>query len=195
MEPSEVGDLLGTGRKVQVATVNPDGTPHLVTVFYALVGGKISFFTYRRSQKARNLARDPRITCLVEAGEDYGALRGAIVYGTARLVEEYLAVVEIGIRVVTRTMGLPDDEVAGYVEHTARKRVAYIVEPDRIVSWDHRKLAPQAASATGQAAGQVTGQAAGHATGQPTATGQAAGHAAGQAAGLPQSRQGSSHDP
>jgi PPOX class probable F420-dependent enzyme len=141
MTANEVGDLLATSKKVQVATVNPDGTPHMVTLFYGLVDGKIAFFTYRRSQKARNLERDPRITCLVGTGEDYGELRGVLIYGTARLIEDYNAVVEIGIRVVTRTMGVSNDAVAGYVQQTARKRVAYVVEPVRVASWDHRKLA------------------------------------------------------
>jgi nitroimidazol reductase NimA-like FMN-containing flavoprotein (pyridoxamine 5'-phosphate oxidase superfamily) len=152
MTADEVAQLLADGKKVQVATVNPDGTPHLVTLFYGLVDGKIAFFTYRRSQKARNLGRDHRLTCLVETGDDYGELRGVLIYGTARLIEDYAAVVDVGTRVMTRTMGVPGDAVAGYVGHTARKRVAYIVEPVRVVSWDHRKLAGPPASATGPAA-------------------------------------------
>jgi PPOX class probable F420-dependent enzyme len=141
MTASEIRDLLSAGKKVQVATINPDGTPHLVTMFYGLVDGKIAFFTYRRSQKARNLARDPRISCLVETGQDYGELRGALIYGTARLIGDYAAVAEIGAGIVARTMDIPADAVTGYVGHTARKRVACIVEPVRVVSWDHRKLA------------------------------------------------------
>jgi PPOX class probable F420-dependent enzyme len=152
MTASEIEDLLTASKKVQLATINPDGTPHLVTMFYGLVEGRIAFFTYRRSQKVRNLERDPRITCLVEAGVDYGELRGVLSYGTARLIEDYQAVVEVGTRVLTRTMGIPGDAVAGYVGPTARKRVAYIVEPVRAVSWDHRKLAGPPTSTTGPAA-------------------------------------------
>jgi PPOX class probable F420-dependent enzyme len=156
MTADEVSDLLAASKKVQVATVNPDGTPHMVTLFYGLADGKIAFFTYRRSQKVRNLERDPRITCLVETGADYGELRGVLIYGTARLIEDYGAVVEIGTQVVTRTMGVPADAVAEYVQQTARKRVAYVVEPVRVVSWDHRKLAgpPASAMPLGNAAGR-----------------------------------------
>jgi len=141
MTGSEVAELLAASKKAQVATLNPDGTPHLSTMFFGLVDGKIALFTYRRSQKARNLARDRRITCLVETGEDYAELRGAAIYGTAQLIEDYADVVDVGTRVLSRTMGLPDDAAAGYVQAAARKRVAYIVEPVRVVSWDHRKLA------------------------------------------------------
>jgi PPOX class probable F420-dependent enzyme len=152
MTADEISDLLAASKKVQVATINPDGTPHVVTLFYGLADGKIAFFTYRRSQKVRNLERDPRITCLVETGADYGELRGALIYGTARLIEDYGAVVEIGTQVVTRTMGVSGDAVAGYVRQTARKRVAYVVDPVRVTSWDHRKLAGPPGSATGAAA-------------------------------------------
>ncbi len=141
MTGSEVAELLAASKKAQVATLNPDGTPHLSTMFFGLVDGKIALFTYRRSQKARNLARDRRITCLVETGEDYAELRGAAIYGTAQLIEDYADVVDVGTRVLSRTMGLPGDAAAGYVQAAARKRVAYIVEPVRVVSWDHRKLA------------------------------------------------------
>jgi PPOX class probable F420-dependent enzyme len=147
MTGDEVAELLSASKKVQVGTLNPDGTPHIVTLFYALVDGKVAFFTYRRSQKVRNLTRDPRVTCLVEAGEDYGELRGVLIYGTARLIEDYSSVTEVGTRIVTRTMDITGDAVAGYVGRAARKRVACIVEPVRVVSWDHRKLAGPPASA------------------------------------------------
>ncbi len=70
-----------------------------------------------------------RITCLVEAGTDYGEPRGVVIYGTVRLIEDYPAVVEIGSQVVTRTMGVPGDAVAGYAGRAARKKVAYVAEP------------------------------------------------------------------
>jgi len=88
MTEAEVSALLAGSRKLQLATINRDGTPHLVTMFYVMLGGQIAFWTYRASQKARNLARDPRITCLVETGEDYFELRGVQVAGRARCVED-----------------------------------------------------------------------------------------------------------
>lgn len=148
MSADEAQALLAQGRKLQLATVNPDGTPHLVTMFYVLIGGQIAFWTYRASQKARNLARDPRVTCLVETGEDYFELRGVQVAGTVRLVEDQAGVLEIGRGVAAAMAGGRDGVVEDYVAHAARKRVGYLVEPGRIISWDHRKLdgAPPAPS-------------------------------------------------
>lgn len=141
MTDDEVATLLKEQKKLQLATINRDGTPHLVTMFYGLVDGKIAFWTYGTSRKAHNLRRDPRVTCLIEAGEDYFELRGLMMYGTAKALTEPNDVRYVGGEVVRRMMDLKDeDAIASLVEQTAAKRHAYIVEPTGVASWDHRKL-------------------------------------------------------
>lgn len=155
MSAEEIQELLGEGRKLQLATINSDGTPHLVTMYYTLVDGSPAFWTYRAAQKARNLDRDPRLSCLVEAGEGYFDLRGVQITGVARRVDDPSAVADVG-REIARQMAGPRGDGAAvegsgsteeYVARAARKRVAYIVEPRRVVSWDHRKLAAGAPAA------------------------------------------------
>jgi pyridoxine/pyridoxamine 5'-phosphate oxidase len=141
MTEDEVGTLLKEQKKFQLATINPDGTPHLVTMFAGLVEDKIAFWTYRSSRKAHNLGRDPRVTCLVETGVDYFELRGAMIRGRVRVLTDPNDVRYVGSRVVSRMMGLEDDDaIASIVEQTAAKRYAYVVEPTGVASWDHRKL-------------------------------------------------------
>jgi PPOX class probable F420-dependent enzyme len=142
MTAAETEAFLAQGRKLQLATINPDGTPHLVTMYYALDGGQITFWTYRASQKARNLARDPRVTCLVETGEQYFDLRGVQVRGRVRCVDDPALVMEIGRRIAAVMAGPDAGSLDDYVEHAARKRVGYVVEPERVSSWDHSKLRP-----------------------------------------------------
>lgn len=151
MPADEVAALLAAGTKLQLATINPDGTPHLVSMFYAMRDGRIVFWTYRASQKARNLARDPRLTCLVEDGDGYFELRGVQVNGEVALIDDLPGVTEVGRLVAARMPSplagadLPPEELAeavdGYVAHAAAKRVAYVVEPRKVISWDHRRLA------------------------------------------------------
>jgi len=138
----ELEDFLGSNIKVQVATNGPDGHPHLATLFYVMVDGQLFFWTYGKSQKIQNLRRDPRITCLVEDGEDYFELRGATVFGKARLIEDYDQLVDLGGRVARamaqgQDLGDLGDQI---VAQQARKRVGVIVEPEKIASWDHRKM-------------------------------------------------------
>lgn len=140
MAAAEVTAMLTRCRKLQLATINPDGTPHLVTMFYVLRDGQLAFWTYRAAQKARNLARDPRVSCLVEDGEDYFELRGVQVRGVARRIDEPAAVAQIGQLIAARLTGVPADTVADYVRQAAAKRVAFVVEPSRVTSWDHRRM-------------------------------------------------------
>lgn len=142
MAAEEAAAFLEASRKVQLATINRDGTPHLVTMYYVMLDGKITFWTYRSSQKARNLARDPRITCLVETGNEYFDLRGVQVQGVVRTVEDPDGVLAIGRRIAGVTLNMHEGLAGDYVEHTARKRLGYVVEPARVVSWDHSKLLP-----------------------------------------------------
>jgi PPOX class probable F420-dependent enzyme len=138
----ELEEFLASNMKVQVATNGPDGHPHLTTLFYVMVDGQLFFWTYGKSQKISNLRRDPRITCLVEDGEDYFELRGATISGNARLVEDHDQLVDLGGRVATRMAGGADLGELGdrIVTQQARKRVGVIVEPEKIASWDHRKM-------------------------------------------------------
>lgn len=142
MAPEAAAAFLEASRKVQLATINRDGTPHLVTMYYVMLNGQITFWTYRPSQKARNMARDPRIACLVETGNEYFDLRGVQVQGVVRTVEDQAGVLAIGRRIAGVTLNLHEGLADDYVEHTARKRLGYVVEPARVVSWDHSKLLP-----------------------------------------------------
>ena len=144
MSDGEIEQFLTDNMKVQIATIGPDGTPHLTTLFYVLEDGMVAFWTYGRSQKVVNLRRDPRITCLIEDGEDYFELRGVTIQGKARLVEEYDDIRALGARVAKRMaaeqcdLGDFGDEI---VDKQARKRVGIVVEPVKVASWDHHKMA------------------------------------------------------
>lgn len=141
MSEAEITELLHGAKKLQLGTINPDGTPHMVPMFYAIIDGKIAFWTYKSSQKAKNLERDGRVTCLVEIGEDYFELRGVLLYGTTKALTEPNEVRHVGREVVKRMMNLENDaDIEPFVEATAGKRWAYYVEPGKVASWDHRKL-------------------------------------------------------
>jgi nitroimidazol reductase NimA-like FMN-containing flavoprotein (pyridoxamine 5'-phosphate oxidase superfamily) len=144
MTDTEVQELLASQHKVQLATNGHDGFPHLVTMYYALMDGLITFWTYRSSQKAINLERDQRISCLVEVGEQYFDLKGVLVQGRTRRIEDPAAVLEIGRRIMAVfSEPMADEALTQYVTHAARKRFGYAVEPTRVISWDHTKLLGQ----------------------------------------------------
>jgi PPOX class probable F420-dependent enzyme len=142
---AEVETLLAENLKVQVASNGPDGVPHLTTLFYIVREGRIAFWTYGRSQKIRNLERDPRVSALVEDGTDYFELRGVSIRGKAEIVRDHAAIYSIGSEVATRMVGAESFEALGdlgreTVEKQALKRVGVIIHPEHVATWDHRKM-------------------------------------------------------
>src|SRR5579864_9465647 len=89
MNDEEIRAFLEEQRILQVPTIDHDGWPHLVAMWYVLINDQIVFWTYAKSQKAVNLRRDPRLTCLVETGERYDELRGVQIKGQAIISDDY----------------------------------------------------------------------------------------------------------
>jgi len=145
MSEAEVASFLREQVKVQVASLDRDGGPHLTTLFYVMDGERIAFWTYGRSQKIRNLERDPRISCLVEDGLDYFELRGVSIRGRAELVRDHDEIVRIGSSVATAMTGASSFEELGEigraeVDRQAQKRIVVLVQPESVATWDHRKM-------------------------------------------------------
>ena len=145
MSEEEIATFLDELIKVQVASIGKDGAPHLATLFYIVRDAKIAFWTYARSQKIRNLERDPRVSALVEAGDDYFELRGVSISGRAEIIRDYDGIYSIGSEVATRMVAAESFEALGdlgreTVEKQAQKRVAVVVHPDSVATWDHRKM-------------------------------------------------------
>src|SRR5258705_11494281 len=100
MSDTEITDFLERSRIATLATIGPKGTPHLTAMWYALIDGGLEpdasgrklpelwFETKAKSQKAVNLRRDPRITCMVEAGQTYDTLRGVSIEGHAEIIDD-----------------------------------------------------------------------------------------------------------
>jgi PPOX class probable F420-dependent enzyme len=142
MTPDEIDAYLTEERILNVATIGPTGHPHLVAMWFALVDGRPAFWTFAKSQKVVNLRRDPKVTALVESGDTYDQLRGVELVGTARIVEGYDDVLAIGKAVGVKYTGpaaLGADALT-FLEAQATKRFGIVIDVERTVSWDHRKL-------------------------------------------------------
>ncbi len=140
MTDEEVAAFLDGRHTMNVATIGPDGQPHLVAMWYGFVGGAPAFWTYRKSQKVQNLRRDPRITCLVEAGESYDELKGVELVGTATVLDGHDDVMAVGRSVYERYTGPFSETALPGLAQMGAKRVAVRIDVHKVVSWDHSKL-------------------------------------------------------
>ena len=141
MSPAEVDRFVDESRVMTMCTLNHDRTIHAVAMWFGFVDGLIAIETKSKSQKAQNLRRDPKLTCLLEAGESYEELRGVELVGRARFIEDQEKMFELGVSHFERYHGPYDESKRGLVEALLHKRVVVALEVDRVVSWDHRKLA------------------------------------------------------
>lgn len=144
MTPAEVQAFLAAARTMILCSIGPDGAPHPMPMWFGIEpDGAIVMTTFTKSQKIRNLERDPRVSLLVEAGEEYGELQGVVLYGSAELIRGRERVVDILLGVTKRSGSIPagaDASARAGLEATAKKRTGIRVRPQRVVSWDHRKL-------------------------------------------------------
>ena len=141
MSDEEIDEYLHGRRTMNVASIGPDGRVHLVAMWYGFTADDSpAFWTYGRSQKILNLQRDPRVTCLVESGDEYAQLRGVELVGTATIVEDRDDVMAIGRSVFERYNGEWSEGAAAAVATMGAKRVAVRIDVEKVVSWDHTKL-------------------------------------------------------
>lgn len=142
---AEQAEILRNARILQVASINPDGTPHLVPMWFELDDdGLIVFTTYATSQKVLNLGRDPRITVLAETGSAYNELRGVSIDARAEVVRDpqvtARALALVGAKYAGRPRPEPPATPPTELPAQTSKRVTVRIHPLRVRSWDHRKL-------------------------------------------------------
>lgn len=132
---------LSTALTVILVTVGRDGYPHAVPMWFLVDDdGTIYMTTYGRSQKVVNVRRNPRVALLVESGVRYDELKGVLLRGKAEVIEDESLCLGVLTKIHTKHMGGLASGVEEVMRAQARKRVVLKVTPERIVSWDHRKL-------------------------------------------------------
>jgi PPOX class probable F420-dependent enzyme len=143
LTPEEQRELLDEERIVVATSIGPRGWPHSMPLWYTVRDGDIWSWTFAKSQKVKNLERDPRCTLLVEAGVEYGELRGVQIEAEAELIREVETVFDFGVELAIRYAdgidSIEGDAAAG-LRDQAPKRVAIHFRPVRVATWDHRKL-------------------------------------------------------
>jgi Pyridoxamine 5'-phosphate oxidase len=155
MSDEEVQAFLAAERTMICATNGVRGLPHLMPLWYVVrdthapggagTGRELWAWTYAKSQKVRNLERDPRATVQVEAGVEYQELRGVMFECDVVLHRDADAVEPFGRELFVKytgagTLDALAPEVLDMVAAQAPKRVALQFSERRRSTWDHRKL-------------------------------------------------------
>jgi PPOX class probable F420-dependent enzyme len=140
---AEQVELLANGRIVIVTSIGPRGWPHSMPMWFVVRDGEIWVWTYAKSQKVKNLERDPRATLLIETGHEYTELRGIQIEAEAELIRDTDQVFEFAKELTVRyAEGIEsvEGDAAEALKAQAPKRVAIHFKPVLVATWDHRKL-------------------------------------------------------
>lgn len=143
MTPTELSAYLEQQRRIILITNDANGLPHPMPMNYGIDGdGRIVIVTFRKSQKVKNLLRDPRATLLVESGNAYAELKSAILYCNAEIItdpEEIAANMAL-VRADGAMTASMSPAMSEQVRASLAKRVALRFTPFGNVTWDHGKL-------------------------------------------------------
>jgi PPOX class probable F420-dependent enzyme len=140
MSDEEVRAFLDEQMVMQCATNGPRGLPHMVALWFVGDDGELRGWTYAKSQKAKNLERDPRATLGIEDGVQYHELRGVMFECDVELERDPAKIERLGLELFERYAGELNDDIRAMVAKQAQKRVGLTFHPTRTVTWDHRKL-------------------------------------------------------
>lgn len=139
--PDEEAAFLRQAKTIILCSVDRDGYPHAVAMWFDVdPDGAVLMTTYGKSQKVKNLRRNPKVTLLAESGLTYDQLKGVMIRGRAEVIEDVERCTQLLVRIHLKMGGesLPGLEDA--VRERARKRVLLRIVPERTSSWDHTKL-------------------------------------------------------
>lgn len=141
MTPAEVDAFLTAQRTCRVASAGADGRPHVVPLWFVWDGTALWLTSLVRSQRWADLARDPRVAVVVDAGEQYDLLRGVEIAGTATPVGPVPREDTGPVAELAEPERLFARKYAGIEEFTPDGRHAWLrVVPEKVVSWDFRKI-------------------------------------------------------
>jgi hypothetical protein len=142
LTPAEMAEFLARERVMDVATMGRDGWPHVTALWYVMRGPDPWIWTYRKSQKVKNLERDDRATTLIESGHEYAELKGVMMKCRAHIEYDIEPILDFAEELFAKYQATqPGAEgMRGALRGQAAKRVAIRFEVVETASWDHSKL-------------------------------------------------------
>jgi general stress protein 26 len=141
LSDAEVTEFLAGERVMNVASNGRDGWPHLTALWFVMRGADPWCWTYRKSQKVKNLERDDHATVLIESGHEYSELKGVMFRTLAHIVYDTEPILDFAEELFAKYQGASSDgAMREALRAQAAKRVAIRFEVVETVSWDHAKL-------------------------------------------------------
>ena len=138
LSPEEQAAFFREHRKAALATLDQHGFPHVVAMSYFAKDGAFYMTSYGKAQKVVNIRRNPKVALMIESGSAYAELSGVMVRGHCEIIESPEAV-RAAFAGMAEARGATPSRPSGAGD-SAPKRVVLKIIPEKVTSWDHRKL-------------------------------------------------------
>src|SRR5436853_6568959 len=138
LSPDELAAFFRERKKAALATIGKDGFPHVVAMNYFARDGAFYMTSYGKAQKVVNVRRNPKVALMMESGDTYAELRGVMIRGHCEILEDERAV-KAAFEGRVEAQSNPSPVQPG-AQASAPKRVVLKIVPEKVISWDHRKL-------------------------------------------------------
>ena len=139
MTTDEVDAYLRGARTCRVGTVGADGGPHVSALWFVWDGEAVWLNSLFKSQRWVNAVRTPRVSVLVDGGEEFMELHGVEIIGDAEVVGDVPRTDAPDPAVAEPERLFGDKYVGGRFASDGRHAWLRVV-PAKIVSWDFRKI-------------------------------------------------------
>ena len=140
LTPGEQDSCLEGTRTIVLNSIDREGYPNSVGIWFCLIDGTIHMTTFRKAQKVVNLKRDPRGTLLAGSGGSYSKLRCLMLRGTTEVIDDTELTLDVLIAVHIKHGGQPNPGLRQLLQQRATMLCVLRFHPVRVSSWDHRKL-------------------------------------------------------
>ena len=139
--------VFGDLQVVELATTRPDGSPHVVPLWFVWRDEAVYVSCRRESSTWRNAEHDPRVALTFHVGERWDELAGVVLYGRA----DPLAADHPALRgVLSSWFEKYRSQLAGEAFRQYAEQVEapgmFRVRPHRMLTWDHAHHRPSAAA-------------------------------------------------
>jgi nitroimidazol reductase NimA-like FMN-containing flavoprotein (pyridoxamine 5'-phosphate oxidase superfamily) len=139
----EIWAFVNAREKLYVGFPMKSGYPHVTPMWFCILDKRVYLRTQDYKVKAR-LARGGKACCVVDDGSNYVELRGVVIWGQSRVVEEpdLISTIEKVMRMKYRTQQWKASQMpAWWVRERKAENRAYIeITPTRLSSWDNGKI-------------------------------------------------------
>jgi nitroimidazol reductase NimA-like FMN-containing flavoprotein (pyridoxamine 5'-phosphate oxidase superfamily) len=140
LSKEEIRELLVKEKTCWLATVTPEGRPHIIPINFGFFNGNVYIiFVSNKSKSVRNIKNNQNVCFGINIGEKPGKIKCVLISGKAELIDEIDALKQAHLKILPKYLTSKKDAEHFLQKLTAsgaiKTRTLVIIKPLKITSW------------------------------------------------------------